>query len=121
MTAADQETECGANAARVWLRTDAFDRLCEQRGATTVVAQAALLSVDRGTIHRLRNGAIVNPSGSLVLRAAARLGVAVEDLWTAGAEPPRPSGPPRTDKPPAAPHTPKPPAGPKTHGMGAAA
>jgi len=80
MSATPTETNRGIRvASRIRLRTDVFDTLTEQRGATTDTARAQLCGMDRTNLLRIRHGQ--TPSLELAMHMAGQLGVRVEDLF----------------------------------------
>ncbi|EEP73541.1 hypothetical protein MCAG_03868 [Micromonospora sp. ATCC 39149] len=84
MSAAPPEINRGIRvASRIRLRTDVFDRLAAERGATTNAARARLCGMDRVNLLRIRKGQ--TPSLELALHMADRLGTKVEDLFEAAA------------------------------------
>lgn len=85
MSAAPSEINRGIRvASRIRLRTDVFDNLTEDRGATTDTARARLCGMDRTNLLRIRNGQ--TPSLELAMHMAGCLGVTVEDLFEQVAE-----------------------------------
>ncbi len=62
------------------LRQDVFDRLTEAAGATTDIARARLLGVDRVTIFRLRRR-MFQPRWDTAARFADVLGCTLDDLF----------------------------------------
>lgn len=58
---------------------EAFDRRCRELGATTETARAELAGVDRKTLWNYRKG--MPPSLPNALDFAARVGLAVTDIW----------------------------------------
>ncbi|MFI6161702.1 hypothetical protein ACIA59_17365 [Micromonospora haikouensis] len=80
MSAAPSEINRGIRvASRIRLRTDVFDTLTGDRGATTDAARARLCGMDRVNLLRIRKGQ--TPSLELAMHMATRLGVKVEDLF----------------------------------------
>lgn len=66
--------------ATVRLRLEVYDALVETKGASTVVAQAALHGVGRQHMFDIRAGRKL-PSIKLAMRMAADLGTSVEALF----------------------------------------
>lgn len=79
MVATDTDDRRGKDATVV-LRTDVFDDLTSKLGATSDIARARLIGVDRTTIHRMRYR-LHTPSMDVAMRMAERLDVTVEDLF----------------------------------------
>lgn len=80
MSAAPNEANRGIRVASlIRLRTETFDALTCERGATTDAARARLCGMDRTNLVRIRNGQ--TPSLELAMHMASRLGVKVEDLF----------------------------------------
>lgn len=81
MDAAQPNAERGTSATpHVVLRVEVFDTLTAKFGATTDVARAELLGVDRATLQRLRKRKF-HPRIATALRMADRLGTTFDELF----------------------------------------
>lgn len=80
MSAAPTPQDRGLRAtSRIKLRADVFDARTAELGATTDVDRARLCDMDRTNLYRIRSGQ--TPSLELAMHMAARLDLAVEDLF----------------------------------------